>query len=117
VIEYRRIQREDKEIARVTCNKCGRSWGYNDQDRPQFTTINHTYGYGSPKDGDKYVSHVCEPCMDEIYASFAKPPQVVGMIVWGEDPGDPVVYLDDDPSTAAPVAPAVEDHASQEEAP
>lgn len=175
MLEFRRIQVEDKEIARCTCNKCGQVWEYNDPKRPDITTIKNTYGYGSHKDGDKYVSHICEPCMDAFYATFAVKPQVAGMVVWGEETSDPVRYLPapeverlmhaivkeletppepdssgfsyvnnlreqlhfylgactpderealakisatlpGDPITVAPVAPAVEEHESQEEA-
>jgi len=96
MLHYRRIQREDKEIAQLTCNKCGKVYPKSNDGslpHPDFTTIKNTYGYGSGKDGDKYVSHICEPCMDEFYAIFVVPPQVVGMIIWGEESPDPVRYL------------------------
>lgn len=56
-----------------------------------YTTIDNVYGYGSGKDGDRYVSHICESCMQEFYASFKIPPQVVEIVVWGETPPDPIV--------------------------
>lgn len=116
MLHYRRIQREDKEVVQFTCNKCGAVYQKNVA-HPDFTTIANNYGFGSKKDGDKYVSHICEPCMDEFYATFAVPPQIISAIVWGEDPGDPVRFVDD-PITTEPVAPVVEDpHAPQEETP
>jgi len=144
MLHYRRIQREDQEITQITCNKCGKVYA-KAESHPDFTTIKNTYGYGSTKDGDKYVSHVCEPCMDAFYATFAVPPQVVSMIIWGEEAADPVLFIDENapprldgfPGTSVqaiegarlealrehrtpttPVAPVVgEEHASQEETP
>jgi hypothetical protein len=113
MLQHRSIQREDFELARLTCNKCGRSWEASEA-HPSFTTIKHTYGYGSKKDGDKYVSHICEDCMDGIYVDFKIQPEVSQMLIWGEEPPDPLNLIDA-PITVAPVAPAVEEHASQEE--
>lgn len=114
---YRLVQRDANEVAECTCNKCGKTWTQEDPSRPQFTRIRKTYGHGSPKDGDKYVSDICEPCMDLLYTEFAVPPQVVGMVEWGEEPPDPVRYVgmvEWEPATpAAPVAPAGEDHEPQ----
>jgi hypothetical protein len=118
MLHHRRIQRETAEVVRLTCNKCGRSWE-KAAGHPDFTTIKNTYGYGSPKDTDKYLSHICEECMDAFYATFAIPPEVVSMIVWGEESPDPVHFLDDPQgaTTSTPVMPAaVEEHAPQEEA-
>jgi hypothetical protein len=117
MLHYQRVQREDAEVVQVTCNKCGRCW-LKSESHPDMTAIKNTYGYGSKKDGNKYVSHICEPCMDEFYATFVVRPQIVGMIEWGVEPPDPKRFIDDPPAgtTAAPVAPAVEDHEPQEEA-
>lgn len=92
--EYKEVQVTQTRICKVTCNKCGKVVDFGDHDfqtEVDFTTIKNTYGFGSSKDGDKYVSHICEPCMDEIYATFAIPPQVVGMSEWGTEPADPIV--------------------------
>jgi hypothetical protein len=108
MLHFKRVQREDKEIVQITCNKCGKVYSKDvSYPGPDFTTIKNTYGYGSQKDGDKYVSHVCEPCMAAFYATFVLPPQVVGMIEWGMEPPDPVRYLGEpdppifDPDTSA----------------
>lgn len=114
MLHFRRVQREDKEVAQITCNKCGAVYSKSES-HPDFTTISNTYGYGSTKDGDKYVSHVCEPCMDAFYATFAVPPQVAGMVEWGEEPRDPVLYLDEPETPAEPVAPAGEEHGTSQE--
>jgi len=95
MICYRRVQREELVPATITCNKCGNTFEHHQNQGENYTLIQKIYSYGSNKDGDKYVSHVCEPCMDAFYATFALPPQVVGMVVWGEDPGDPKLLVDD----------------------
>lgn len=95
--EYKQVETTVSRVCRITCNKCGRvvDFGPNDyQVDLDFTEIKHIYSYGSPKDGDKYVAHVCEPCMDAFYATFQVPPQVVSMTVWGEDPPDPIKIVE-----------------------
>lgn len=108
--EFRKVLHEAYEVAQTTCNKCGAEiphvWIPKEHSEfevhPGYTTIRHKYGYGSKKDGDEYISHICEPCMDLFYATLMIPPQVVSMYgPWGNDL-----------TTAAPVAPAVEEHAS-----
>jgi hypothetical protein len=90
---YRKILSPDVEVTKVICNKCGGKFGYQEE-HPDITTIANLYGYGSQKDGVKFVSHVCEPCMDTIYATFVVPPQKSHSIVIGEDPVLPIAYDD-----------------------
>lgn len=97
MIKYRRVQVESNQVSSITCNKCERVVELVNSDfqtEVSFTSIKHTYGYGSPKDGDKYVSHVCESCMDAFYATFSVPPQVVPMQEWGMEPPDPLVFIE-----------------------
>lgn len=81
---------------REICNRCGAERDCLDYNTPRFTEIAHTYGFGSKKDGDKYVSHICEACMDVFYDTFVIPPQIIESGVVGEDPGVPVVYEEGD---------------------
>jgi hypothetical protein len=99
---YRKVQVESTQVSSITCNKCGRVVQFGEFDfqvEVSFTEIKHVYGYGSPKDGDKYLSHVCEACMDAFYATFTIPPQIAGMVVWGEEPADPIVLAGESSDT------------------
>ena len=76
---FRTVMVEKEQATSITCNKCGRTInhdGFEHQYEMDFTEIQHTCNYGSMKDGDRYLSHICEPCMDEFYASFKVPPQI-----------------------------------------
>lgn len=98
MIHYKRVQVESKRVSSITCNKCGRVVEFGEHDyqiEVDFTTIKNTYGYGSQKDGTKLMSHVCEPCMDAFYATFAVPPQTSEMVEWGAEPADPLVFIDE----------------------
>lgn len=91
---FRIVQVEIKKVSSITCNKCARVVDFGEHDfqvETDFTEISNTYQYGSPKDGDRYLSHICEACMDEFYASFKIPPQVSDMLVWGEESAEPIV--------------------------
>ena len=113
MITYQKITVESREAVSITCNKCGNKYSTEDWCvTNNFTSIQSSYGYGSPKDMMTLLSHICEPCMDEIYESFVVPPQEGEAILIGEPPVMPVVYEDDDPDppiTRAPVAPGMED--------
>lgn len=92
--KFRKILVEQEQEAGITCNKCGRVVNYEefeDQYEVDFTEVSHVYGYGSIKDGDRYLSHICEPCMDEFYASFKVKPEiwVAGDVFEGDDGQNP----------------------------
>lgn len=89
---YRKVLTPDIKVSRVLCNKCGAKFSPTDNDRPDMTTIENLYGYASSKDGCKYVSHVCETCMDAFYATFVIPPQKMHSVILDEDPGMPIQY-------------------------
>jgi hypothetical protein len=87
MIEHQKVQREELEAVKITCNKCGVSYDIYHGIYPtetDFTTIKNIYGYGSKKDGAKYESHICESCMDTFYATFKIPPTIIS-------PGDEVI--------------------------
>jgi hypothetical protein len=75
MIHYRKETKELDVPDTIQCNRCGES--FECDQFPDLTKVEHMYGYGSPKDGDRYRSDICEPCMDEIYSTFKIPPQVV----------------------------------------
>jgi hypothetical protein len=97
MLRFKKVQTEAFAKAEVVCNKCAKVAQISDGAivESDFITIRHTYQYGSVKDGDKYLSHVCEPCMDEFYATFKIPPQVAPMTEWGRETPDPIIVVDD----------------------
>jgi ribosomal-protein-alanine N-acetyltransferase len=76
MIKYRKVKVSKLEPKEIICNKCGVHLRFGAKNFPEFITIEHAYGYGSDKDGEKYISHICERCMDEFYASFRIEPDV-----------------------------------------
>lgn len=93
MLYHKKVVREAIEPASVTCNRCGKGWRIGRADG--MTTLRTTYGFGSEKDGSTYLAHICEECMDAIYATFTIPPQILTASIWGEDPPDPVTLIDD----------------------
>lgn len=66
----------EEEVTHIGCNKCGREFDVTDYGEVgNITTIQKSYGYG-PKDMLVYISHVCMSCMDEVYDTFAIPPDI-----------------------------------------
>lgn len=90
MLKYREIQSTKFEPAEAWCNMCGLVVDADNHPiAGQFATIDKTYGYGSPKDGDRYVAHFCEPCTDRVFSMCKIPPQIVSSVVWGEEPEIP----------------------------
>lgn len=56
-------QKTDHVVVDITCDICGRStktdYGF------EFARITAHWGYMSNKDGQDWVAHVCEKCIDE----------------------------------------------------
>lgn len=84
------------ERAEIWCNMCGERHSIHDVEKTgQFVLIDQTYGFGSPKDGDRYVAHLCEPCTDRLFATFKIPPQVVTPQPWDENSPEPIALVSD----------------------
>ena len=77
-----------KILDKVNCDKCGKSIkkignaGWNPFGKPhtifhdswfdEHVVIEHTWGYGSYKDGCFYRIVLCEPCFDLIFKKIGK---------------------------------------------
>lgn len=44
----------------VYCDYCYHEVNYS------YCTVRHTYGYGSPRDGDHVTLHYCESCLEKL---------------------------------------------------
>jgi hypothetical protein len=62
---------------KIICNKCGEEHLLDEEFFPDFIKIDHTYDYGSKEDQQRFISHICENCMDEFYKTFKIPPTVL----------------------------------------
>ena len=57
----------------VLCNRCGKSTIDEIKLNREYATLSVTWGYGSHRDGERHVAHLCETCFDEITACFKLP--------------------------------------------
>jgi len=96
MIKYHAVTCTKVEPAEIWCNMCGERHNAKDFEKTgQFAAIDKTYGFGSLKDGDRYLAHLCEPCTDKLFSVFKIPPQVAPMREWGEIPPEPTVLVSD----------------------
>ena len=79
--ETRPILRD--EVVRTFCNRCGLlvpdPYPLSDLDS-HIVKLFATWGYGSPKDGEDHIAHMCESCYDEMIQTWVIPPTVTGKI-------------------------------------
>jgi hypothetical protein len=68
-----------RAIEDVVCNRCGKSCVDKGCGR-EFAYLQVSWGCDSRKDMEEHVSHLCEPCYDEIVATFAIPPTIEDLL-------------------------------------
>lgn len=82
-LTYKIVNSERKELDKVTCDRCGAEiekvaeagWNqfgnpysiYHEPSFGNFFLLNHTWGYGSDKDGVTHTAVLCEPCYDTVF--------------------------------------------------
>lgn len=79
--------------SRVTCNKCANviwdaatagkdSHGFPVAWDASWFEVTHSWGYGSPKDGERHDWDLCESCYVELVKSFKVPVSVAEEAPW-----------------------------------
>jgi hypothetical protein len=63
MILYREESRCINVVDEVTCNSCGEIIPDDSGCGPNFATLNIHWGYGSPRDGEKFQIELCEKCV------------------------------------------------------
>ena len=76
MIKTKIIKREVEEVDVVICNKCGKSCpklpcSYD------FATLSYSGEYGSSRDGNREISHICITCYEELIDSFVIPINII----------------------------------------
>ena len=63
MIKRKKILVEKEEVVDIFCDCCGKSaqtgWGF------ECVEITAHWGYMSKKDGQDWIAHICEKCVDE----------------------------------------------------
>lgn len=76
MITYKTETTKVQTPSKITCNMCAVSYDANDYEKTSsFTTHQTNFGFGSTRDGDVHLSHICEKCQDIIVSRFKIPPQ------------------------------------------
>ena len=78
-------QVEEEEVEDIICNKCGSSCKVSiaeEIDTYEDIAIEHGFGYGTERDGELHVSHLCYECYDKLIASFVYPPTIEELGGW-----------------------------------
>lgn len=60
----------------VICNRCEMSCADTLTGFLEYGTLSAFWGYGSKKDGDSCVAHLCEACVDDIVEMFKISPLI-----------------------------------------
>ena len=72
--KYKTVKKEVLEIARITCNKCGKSCGAlpgeGDAHYGLFTSVRGHYYSPALEDGVEYKFDICEPCLLKLFKTF-----------------------------------------------
>lgn len=73
----RKILRQ--EVLHTFCNKCGEEIKSPcSEPESVLAKIFATWGYGSPRDGEDHLAHLCETCYDTFIETWKIPPTIVG---------------------------------------
>ena len=67
MIKTKTIKVDRESIIGITCNKCGKDCTNN------CVTICVNWGFGSMKDCESHLSHICEDCYDKFIKTFKIP--------------------------------------------
>jgi hypothetical protein len=79
--EHGFISKQVEVVLKTYCNACGFEIVHNvhsdrDSHRAQIFA---TWGYGSPKDGQDHLAHLCEKCYDTMIVSWVIAPTITGL--------------------------------------
>ena len=76
---YKEIQRTDKIVDKITCDKCGKVADFGTENESKFFDIqewlhiNFIGGYGSIfEDGGEYACDLCQQCTKELLEPYLK---------------------------------------------
>lgn len=64
------VKRNVETLKDIKCNLCGKSCKASSGLGYSCATLDAYWGYGSNKDGEKYLAHLCETCFDNIVKNF-----------------------------------------------
>ena len=80
--EFKTVEKTVKELAALTCNKCGcKKPIYDDSleslsDLHEFQSFMFSFGYGSKFDEQVWEFDLCENCLEDFVATFAIKPEI-----------------------------------------
>ena len=73
----RQVLRE--EVIHTYCNKCGDEiYAPNSDIESVIAKVFATWGYGSPRDGEDHLAHLCECCYNLMIEDWKIPPTIMG---------------------------------------
>ena len=86
MIKYKKTSIEIDSICKIVCNKCGLNIPRMDDTLwEDAIDISYTFGYGSTRDGDKYIAHLCEQCYIAFTNTFYVPPEITTLYGYMSD--------------------------------
>ena len=77
MIEYKDLETLKQEVAKVTCDRCGRDCLSDVSEAQECWHIDDVGGYGSVfGDGTRFQLDLCQHCLDEVLGEFIRTPNV-----------------------------------------
>jgi len=73
---YKKEIIETEIVKNIICNICGLSCRDEDDMNYECATIDVTWGYGSSKDMEHEIAHICEKCYDKHITPLFKIPTI-----------------------------------------
>ena len=77
---FRQWDEDDETMGTTHCNKCNNDMGIYPHDKSciKGIEINAYLGFGSKRDGERHMFHLCDDCFDNLISLFITPTDIKG---------------------------------------